>query len=117
MRECGNAGIPEQRTTYYVPRFLIRSLIQECGNAGISTTYYIKVSKTVSNSGMRECWNTGTSYHVLPTKVSNTVSNSGMQECENTGTTYHVLGTKVSNTVSNSGMQECGNTGLRNDIQ
>ena len=42
IRECGNtgyAGIPELRTTYYVPRFLIRSLIQACGNAEMR--YYV----------------------------------------------------------------------------
>ena len=57
MRECWNAGIPELRTTYYVPSFLIWSLIQgmrECGNTG--TTY---ISNMVSNFGMRECGNAG----------------------------------------------------------
>ena len=94
MQECGNAGIPELRTTYYVPRFLIRSLIRECGSTGTTS---------LRNAGMQECRNTGTMY------LSNTVSNSVMREC---GNTYHVLRTKVSNTVSNSGMRECRNAGI-----
>ena len=58
MRECGNVGIPELRMTYYVLRFLIRSLIGECGNAGIpeqGTTYY--VPRFLIRSLIRECGN------------------------------------------------------------
>ena len=41
---------------FYFYSFLIRSLIRECGN-------------------------TGSTYHILRTKVSNTVSNTGYQKC------------------------------------